>query len=123
MGYIDGIIAPVRAGVDAEAYRDYAARIDAVFVEHGATRVVDGWASDVPHGKVTDLYRAVAAEKGETLVFGWIEWPDKAARDAGWAKVMADQRLQPGAIEPPIDMKRMIFGGFTILVDQQGGQQ
>jgi uncharacterized protein YbaA (DUF1428 family) len=113
MAYIDGI---VTSAADREAYLAYAERANAVFKQVGATRVVDGWGSDVPRGERTDLYRAVDAADGETVVFGWIEWPDKAARDAGWARVMAENLMPQG--EAPFDMKKMIFGGFEIITDQ-----
>lgn len=117
MSYIDGFLAPVRAGVDAEEYRAFAAKAAPIFREHGAIRVVESWGDDVPHGQHTDFFRAVAAEEGETVVFSWIEWPDKATRDAGMAKVMADARMQPG--DPmPFDGKRLIFGGFRTLLDE-----
>jgi uncharacterized protein YbaA (DUF1428 family) len=51
----------------------------------------------------------------ETVVFGWITWPSRAARDAGMAKAMADPRLQSVAM--PFDGKRMIFGGFETLTE------
>ena len=66
-----------------EAYRELAAKMAKVFREHGATRVVEAIADDVPKGKVTDFYRAVKAEDGEKVVFSFIEWPDKETRDAG----------------------------------------
>ena len=67
-------------------------------------------------GKVTDFHRAVAAEEGEGIIFSWIVWPSKAARDAGNAKIMADPRMQPSP-DMPFDMKRLIFGGFEVLLD------
>jgi uncharacterized protein YbaA (DUF1428 family) len=115
--YIDGFLAPVAAGTSAEAYRDFAAKAAPIFKDHGATRVVEGWGDDVPHGTLTDFHRAVAATEGETVVFSWIEWPDKATRDAGMKKVMEDPRMQPGAEPMPFDGKRLIFGGFACLLD------
>ena len=117
MTYIDGFVAPVAAGTSAEQYRDFAAGAAAIFREHGATRVVEGWGDDVPDGKLTDFRRAVQASEGETIVFSWIEWPDRATRDAGMAKVMEDPRMQPGAEPMPFDGKRLIFGGFACLLD------
>lgn len=118
MGYIDGFIAPVLKGQSADDYRAFAEQAAPIFREHGATRVVEGWGDDVPDGTVTDFRRAVQAQEGETVVFSWIEWPDKATRDAGMAKVMADSRMPPGATPMPFDGKRLIFGGFRTLVDQ-----
>ncbi len=113
MAYIDGFVASAR---DRDAYHNFVSGVAALVKEHGAARVVEAWGDDVPRGERTDLYRAVAAEDGETVVFSWIEWPDKAIRDAGWEKIMADQRMQSD--DAPFDMKRMIFGGFEIIVDQ-----
>ena len=96
-----------------EAYRAMAAKAAGMFKEYGATRVVEAWGDDVPDGKVTDFRRAVKAEDGENVVFSWVEWPDKATRDAGWAKVMADERMKPDHDNMPFDGKRMFWGGFA----------
>ncbi|WP_375397810.1 DUF1428 domain-containing protein [uncultured Sphingomonas sp.] len=117
MSYIDGFLAPILKGIDAEAYRDFAAKAAPIFREHGATRVVEAWNDDVPHGQHTDFFRAVAAGEGESVVFSWIEWPDKATRDAGMQKVMADPRMQPGDTPMPFDGKRLIYGGFRTILD------
>jgi len=114
--YIDGFIASVPPE-DKAAYVEYTNRVDALFVEFGATRVVDGWGDDVPRGEVTDFYRAVAAPEGETVVFGYIEWPDKATRNAAWERVMQDERMSG---QQPFDGKRMILGAFD-AISVQGG--
>jgi uncharacterized protein YbaA (DUF1428 family) len=115
MTYVDGYVVPVPSG-KKDAYRQVATEAAAVFKEYGATRVVECWGDDVPDGKLTDFKRAVQAESGEAVVFSWIEWPDKATRDAGMKRVMEDPRMQPGG-EMPFDGKRMIFGGFAPLLD------
>ena len=115
MTYIDGFVIPVPTG-KKETYRALAAKAAAVFKEHGATRVVECWGDDVPDGKVTDFRRAVKAEPGESVVFSWIVWPSKAARDERGKKVMADPRMQPGS-EMPFDGKRLIYGGFEPILD------
>jgi uncharacterized protein YbaA (DUF1428 family) len=116
-GYTDGFVVPVPAG-KRDAYREMAAKAAAVFREYGAIRVVEGWGDDVPEGKLTDFRRAVKAEEGETIVYSWIEWPSKTARDEAWAKVMADPRMQPDFANMPFDAKRMFWGGFAPIVDQ-----
>ena len=115
MGYTDGFVAPAP---DKEAYRAMAAKAAPVFLEHGATRVVEAWGDDIRDGKVTDFKKAVKAEEGENVVFSWIEWPSKEARVAGWEKVMADERMKPPAPDAmPFDGKRMFWGGFAPIVD------
>jgi uncharacterized protein YbaA (DUF1428 family) len=115
MAYIDGFVIPVAPGKKG-AYRAMAAEAGKLFLEHGAQRVVECWGDDVPHGKVTDFYRAVDAQEGEGLVFSWLVWPSKEARDEGNAKMMADPRMQPSP-DMPFDLKRMIFGGFEVILD------
>jgi uncharacterized protein YbaA (DUF1428 family) len=114
-GYLDGFVVPV---IDAKrgAYRELAAKMAKVFRQHGATRVVEAIAEDVPHGKVTDFYRAVKAEDGETVVFSFIEWPDKATRDEAWEKIMADESLKPQG-EMPFAGQRMFWGGYEKILD------
>lgn len=116
MGYVDGCLVPVPAD-KKEAYRAMATLAATVFKDHGATRVVEAWADDVPDGKVTDFKGAVKATSEEKVVYSWIEWPSKEARIEGWKQVMADPRMQPGANPMPFDGKRMIYGGFTPLLD------
>ena len=116
MGYTDGFVVPVPEG-NKEAYRAMAAKAAPIFEEYGATRVVEAWGDNVPDGKVTDFRRAVKAEEGENVVFSWIEWPSKAARDEGWAKVMADERMKPDHDNMPFDGKRMFWGGFAPILD------
>jgi uncharacterized protein YbaA (DUF1428 family) len=116
-GYVDGTLMPVPVA-NKQAFREWAATMAALFKEHGATRVVDGWGDDVRDGKVTDFKRAVKARDDETVMYGWIEWPSKAVRDVAWGKLMADPRMQPDKSKPPLfDGQRMVHGGFTPILD------
>jgi uncharacterized protein YbaA (DUF1428 family) len=115
MAYIDGFIIPAATARKAEII-DHAQRMDKFFLEYGATRVVEAWADDVPDGKVTDFKRAVKTTDGETALFSWIEWPDKATRDAAMEKMQSNDAMNA---EPmPFDGKRMIYGGFEPIVNQ-----
>jgi uncharacterized protein YbaA (DUF1428 family) len=116
-GYLDGYLVPVPEG-KKQAYVDLAKMAAGVYREYGAVRVVEAWGDDVPDGKITDYKRAVKAKEGEGIVYSWVEWPDKATRVEGWKKVMEDPRMQPSANEMPFDGKRMIYGGFTPVVDK-----
>ncbi|MGP7795382.1 DUF1428 domain-containing protein [Sphingomonas sp. CLY1604] len=112
-GYVDGLVAAVpRANRDA--YRTQASDAAALFLDHGALRVVESWDDDVPDGRVTDFRRAVLAGEDEAVVFSWIAWPDKAARNGGWAALEASGRMTPPA-SLPFDARRMIYGGFATL--------
>ena len=82
----------------------------------GALRVVETWGDNVPKGKVTDFYRSVQATDEETVVFSWIEWPSKDARDAAWKKMETDERMK--GMETPFDGKRLIYGGFEVMIDE-----
>lgn len=115
MSYIDGFVIPVPEA-KKEAYREMAAKAAPIFIEHGATRVVEYWGDDVPDGKVTDFKRAVKAEGGENVVFSWIVWPSKAARNEGNRKVMADPRMKMTP-DMPFDGRRLIVGGFELMLD------
>ncbi len=113
-GYVDGCLVPVPAG-NKEAYREMATKTAALFKEFGAVRVVEAWGTEVPDGKVTDFKGAVKATPDEKIVYSWIEWPSKDARDEGWKKMMADTRMQDHKM--PFDGKRMIYGGFAPILD------
>jgi uncharacterized protein YbaA (DUF1428 family) len=118
MSYIDGFVIPVPT-VNRQAFIDQAQTFDRCLIEAGALRVMECWADDVPHGKLTDFYRSVQAAEGETVVFSWVEWPDKATRDAGFARVEALMTTDPRFKDQPpaFDGKRLIFGGFTPVVE------
>jgi uncharacterized protein YbaA (DUF1428 family) len=108
-GYVDGFVTPATPA-NRDAYIAVADKASVKFLSYGALRSSENWGDDVPNGKVTDMKRAVQATGDEVVVFSWVEWPDKATRDAGWAKMMADPDMQPDAM--PFDGKRMIWGGF-----------
>ena len=116
MAYIDGFVAAVpRANRDD--YIKMARQMGPVFKSCGATRVVDAWASDVPDGEVTSFPMAVKKAADEDVVFGYVEWPSKDARDAGWDKAMADPLMAQGDMMKLFDGKRMIFGGFDMVAE------
>ena len=118
MSYIDGFVIPVPTG-KKQAYREMAAKAAPIFKEYGAQQVVECWGDDVPEGKVTDFKGAVQAKPGESVVFSWIVWPSKEARDEGNKKVMNDPRMKMTP-DMPFDGQRMIMGGFEILLDSKG---
>jgi len=113
-GYIDGCLIPVPVA-NLDAYREMADKHAAVLKEYGANRIVDAWGDDVPDGKVTDYKGAVQAKNDERVVYSWVEWPSKQARDQGWEKAMADPRIKD--MKMPFDGQRVIYGGFQPILD------
>ena len=116
MNYIDGLVAAVPTGRRDEFLKHAKESAD-VFKEYGALKVVDCWGDDVPEGEVTSFPMAVQCKDDETVVFSWIVWPSREVRDVGMEKMMADPRMQPDVNPMPFDGKRMIFGGFEVILD------
>jgi uncharacterized protein YbaA (DUF1428 family) len=123
MAYIDGFVIAVPTA-NKQKFTDHAAMADPVFMELGATHIVEAWEDDVKDGKVTDFRRAVQAKDDESIVFSWITWPDKATRNAAMAKMMSgelnDPRMDSEKNPMPFDGMRLIFGGFAPVVELGG---
>lgn len=128
MSYIDGFVIAVPTA-NKQKFFDHAKLGDSVFLDLGATRVIECWGDDVPMGEITDFRKAVAAKDDETVVFSWIEWPDKATRDRAHATMRewmqdpakTDPRMDPDKNPMPFEGKRLIHGGFAPLVELTGG--
>ena len=116
MSYIDGFVAAVPKA-NREAYRQHCANSAVLFKEYGALSVVECWGDDVPPGKVTSFPMAVQCKDDEVVVFSWVTWPSKDARNAAWAKMTQDPRMSPEANPMPFDGKRVIFGGFEPIFE------
>jgi uncharacterized protein YbaA (DUF1428 family) len=114
MTYVEGFVAAVPTA-NRDAYIDMARQAADYFKSLGATRVVECWGDDVKRGEVTDFYRATEAKDDETVIFSWIEFPDKDTRDAAYVKMSEDP---PQEAEMPFDGKRMFFGGFEQVVNE-----
>jgi len=116
--YVDGFVLPVPKK-NLEAYRRMARKAGKIWREHGAIDFQECVADDVKVGKLTSFPRSVKLKRGETVVFSWIVYKSRADRDRINAKVMKDPRLAD-MMDPknmPFDGKRMIYGGFKVLVD------
>ncbi|AEG94341.1 DUF1428 domain-containing protein [Ramlibacter tataouinensis] len=134
MSYIDCFLAPVPSANRSEY--ELLAKISAQVVkEHGALRVVECWLDDAGpdastyHGETArgepgeygSFIAAAGAKHGETVVMSWIEWPDKASRDAGMEKVTSDPRMQFEGKAPAFDGSRLIAAGFLPMLDEARG--
>jgi uncharacterized protein YbaA (DUF1428 family) len=117
MPYVDGFVVPVPKA-NLEAYRAMAQTAGAIWKEYGALEYHECVADDVKPGKLTSFPQSVLLEPDETVVFAWITYESRAARDEINAKVMNDPRIKD--MDParmPFDGKRMFFGGFRTIVD------
>ena len=113
MPYVDGFLLAVPKD-KIEAYKALARTACTVWMEHGALDYVECIGDDVPFGELTSFPRAVIAKEDEVVIFAWIVYRDREARDAINKKVMADERFK--GHDMPFDGKRMIFGGFNTLL-------
>lgn len=115
MNYVDGFVCAKPGRPIVRLMRNTHALCAALFKEHGALSVVECWGDDVPEGKLTSFPMAVKCEANETVVFSWITWESKA-RDEAWKKLMTDPRMSQEQNPMPPDGKRLIYGGFQVLV-------
>lgn len=120
MAYIDGFVIPVPTA-NRQRFIDHATFTDSLFKKLGATRILECWGDDIPGGTLTDFRKAVDAKDDETVVFSWIEWPDKATRDEATVRMHdlmgTDRRFDEDQNPVPFDGKRMIYGGFATVVE------
>jgi len=116
MSYVDGFVCAVPTA-NKEAYIKHATLTAGIFKEFGALQVVECWGDDVPEGKITSFPMAVQRKEDEVVVFSWIVWPSRAVRDQAWEKVMQDPRLTAETNIMPFDGKRLIYGGFEMLLE------
>ena len=118
MPYVDGFVLPVPEK-KLDAYRRMARKAGKVWREHGALEYHECVGDDVKPGKLTSFPQSVKLKRGETVVFSWITYKSRAHRDRVNAKVMKDPRLAKmmDSESMPFDGKRLIYGGFKVMVD------
>ena len=121
--YVDGFVIPVPKR-NVEAYRRIAQKAGRVWIEHGALEFRECVGDDLKVKGMLPFTRAARAKSGETVFFSWIVYKSRAHRDRVNAKIMKDPRLadmmEPKAM--PFDAKRMVYGGFKVLVDQRSSR-
>lgn len=120
MTYVEGFVTAVPVA-NRDAYLKHAISAVPLFREFGATRFVEAWADDVPKGKLTDFAGAVRAKDDEAVLFSWLEYPDKATRDAATERMMSDPRMAEFGQDMPFDGSRMIYAGFAVEIDTGRG--
>ena len=118
MRYVDGYVLPVPKK-NLETYRRIAQKAGSIWKEHGALEYRECVGDDLNVKWGVSFARTIKLKAGETVIFSWIVFKSRAHRDRVNTKVMKDPRLakmmDPKAM--PFDTKRMVYGGFKILVD------
>jgi len=117
MAYVDGFIVPILRK-DLQAYRRMAAKAGKVWKDHGALEFRESVGDDLDVKMGLPFPRGIRLKRGETAMFSWITYKSRAHRDRVNSKVMKDPRMtnmDPKSM--PFDIKRMLYGGFKIVVD------
>ena len=117
--YVDGFVMPLpKANLDK--YREVATNAGNLWIEHGALDYKECLAEDVKAGEVTSFPQSVKLEDDETVIFAWITYESRQHRDEVNEKVMSDDRMK-AMMDPAgeiTDYKRMVYGGFEVIVDR-----
>ena len=116
MTYVDTYIAAVPAA-NKDAYIEMSSKMSELFSEYGVNRLVASWGDDVPEGELTSFPRALQRQGDEVVAFSWLLRPSKEVREQGVKKMRSDERMHKMSM--PFDGKRIIFGGFKTIVDEQ----
>lgn len=116
MTYVDGFVLPLKKK-DVAAYKRVASAAGKIWIEHGALEYRECLGDDLNIEGMTPFGQGVKLKRDETVVFAWITYRSRAQRDKVNAKAMADPRLDKHAdVMPKFDMKRMMYGGFKVIV-------
>jgi uncharacterized protein YbaA (DUF1428 family) len=118
MSYVDGFVLAVPKK-NLKAYARMALAAGKIWKEHGALEFRECVGDDLDVKGVVSFSKLVKLKPGETAMFSYIVFKSRAHRDRVNAKVMKDPRLTAGMKDKPMpfDMKRMVYGGFKVLVD------
>ncbi len=116
MPYIDGFVLPI-AEDKVDAYKKMARKAGKIWREYGALEYRECVGDDLYIDGLLPFPKGIRTKPGETVIFAWIVYKSKADRNRIMKKIMADPRMQPGDTDMILDMKRMMCGGFKLLVD------
>ncbi len=118
MPYVDGYVLPIPRK-SLPAYRRIAQKAGKVWRGHGALEYRECAGDDLRNKWGATFPRRFKTKRGETVVFSWIVFRSRAHRDRVNAKVMKDPRMEAMMKDMPMpfDVKRMVYGGFKVLVE------
>ena len=118
MAYVDGFVLPVPKK-NLQAYRKMAQKAGKIWKELGALEYRECVGDDLDVKFGVPFSKSAKVKPGETVFFSWIVYKSRAHRDQVNKKVMKDPRIasMTDGKSMPFDMKRMVYGGFKVLVD------
>ena len=118
MRYVDGFVLPVPEE-NLKVYRSIAQKAGKIWKEHGALQYVEAVGDDLENNWGASFPKTIKLKPGEVPLFSFIVYKSRADRDKVNAKVMSDPRMKKmmegGPM--PFEVKRMVYGGFKVLVD------
>lgn len=115
--YIDGFVFPIPRN-RLDEYKRLAEAVAEIWKEHGALDYREYVGDDLMLEGTRSFADVVAATDSEAIVFGWVVFESREARDAANAKVAADARVADlvESSNSGFDAGRMVYGGFESLV-------
>jgi uncharacterized protein YbaA (DUF1428 family) len=118
MRYVDGFVLAVPKK-NLPLYRSIAQKAGKIWREHGAVEYVEAVGDDLAVKFGVSFTRMMKPKRGETVVISFIVYKSRTHRDRVNAKVMKDPRMKKMMEKGPMpfDVKRMVYGGFKVIVD------
>ncbi len=118
--YIDGFVLPVPR-IHLNEYRRVAETVAKIWKEHGALAYFEYVGEDLQLEGTRSFPELVDAKEDEAIVFGWVVFASREARDLANERVPTDPRMTDliAPLTDPsrmvFDAKRMVYGGFQPL--------
>lgn len=120
--YIDGFAFPIATG-HLDQYKALAESVAEIWREHGALAYYEYTGDDMTLEGTRSFDNLLAASEDETIIFGWVVFASRAARDAANAKVAVDSRMAElfASVDSGFDAERMAYGGFKAFIQAANG--
>jgi len=117
MTYVVGFLIAVPTD-SKDAYLAFSEKMATIYKRHGALSVYESWGNDVPEGKVNSMHTAVKRKLDEAVVFSWVTWLNKEARDKVHKEIVEAMHVEMVDEPIPFDASRMIYGGFDVILER-----
>lgn len=114
--YIDGFVHPIpRDRLDE--YKNLVAEVAEIWKKHGALDYWESIGDDLHLEGTRSFTDVVGAKESEAILFGWVMFASREARDLANEKVADDPRMAElmAAANVGFDAERMAYGGFCLF--------